>query len=352
MKKSDFTASRRSFLAGTAGALMASAVLGPARAAAKSDTVTIINYGGSYQDATVKAVFEPFTKETGIKVENVPVPGLDKIKAMELTGNVEIDIFIGPGTWAASGSKQGFWEKLDLSMLDLKDLAIQPTNEDVTYEVVTMGIAWDPKKFGPGKHPSDFVEYFDLKKFPGRRCFRPVPDQTLEAALLADGVAPKDLYPLDLDRAFKSLNRIKSSIVWAQTVPQTIFLVQRGEVDFTYTSVNRIKATNDEGGGVPLAFSFDQNLIITDSLGILKGAPNKENAMKLIAYILRPEVQARLYDLLGLLPASTKAKALMSEAARKWLPDLSNPKNVTISSEYWANNFEKVNPRFLEWIQS
>ncbi len=48
---------------------------GAKRAAAKSDRIVISNYGGFYQDACVKAVFDPFTKETGIRVENVPVPG-------------------------------------------------------------------------------------------------------------------------------------------------------------------------------------------------------------------------------------------------------------------------------------
>ncbi|WP_234685911.1 ABC transporter substrate-binding protein [Bradyrhizobium monzae] len=351
MKKSIHTASRRSFLAGAAG-VVASAAFGPSRAGANSNTVKIISYGGSYEDAQVKAVFAPFTGETGIKVETIPVPGLDKIKAMELTGNVEIDIFVGPGPWAASGSKQGFWDKLDLSMLDLADLAIEPTSDYATYEIVTMGITWDPKRFGPGKHPSNFAEFFDLKTFPGRRSFRPFPDQTLEVALLADGVSPQDVYPLDLDRAFKSLDRIKSNIVWAKATPQSVFLVQRGEVDFSFTSANRVKASNDAGGGVPLAFSFDQNVGLPDSLGILKGAPNKENAMKLIAYTLRPEVQARLFDLLGCLPASKKAKTMMAEESRKWLPDLDNPKSIVINNKYWADNFETVNPRFQEWIQS
>ena len=48
-----------------------------------------------------------------------------------------------------------------------------------------------------------------MKKFPGRRALRNHPIATLEAALMADGVAPDKLYPLDVDRAFKKLEEIK-----------------------------------------------------------------------------------------------------------------------------------------------
>ncbi|MCK1588560.1 ABC transporter substrate-binding protein [Bradyrhizobium sp. 169] len=341
--------SRRFFLAGAAGVLAAPLVIG-SRAAAGSDVVTMVGYGGTFQDALVKYVMIPFTAETGIKVNFVPAPDLAKIKAMQLTGSVEWDIYNGNGTWAASGSKQGFWEKLDPSRFDLADLAIPPTSDVVTLDLYAAGVAWNPKKYGTGKHPTNFAEFFDLKKFPGRRCLRKNPDAALEAALLADGVAPKDIYPLDLERAFKVLDRIKSSIVWASATTQTISLVQTGEVDFSYTYSNRVKATNEPGGGVPLAFSLDQNLIFTDPLAVLKGAPNKENAMKLITYMLRPEVQVRMDDQLGFLPASKKAVPMLSPEARKWQPDLSNPNSLMISNEYWADNFDSVSSRFQEWL--
>ncbi|UPJ79332.1 ABC transporter substrate-binding protein [Bradyrhizobium sp. 183] len=350
MTDSISTASRRSFLAGAATLVAAPMVLGSRRAAAKSDSVTIVNFGGSYQEATIKAVIDPFTKETGIKVSIVPYPGLDKIKAMQLTGNVDIDILLGGGSTLASGSRRGFLEKLDHSLFDLQDLLIQPKSDYVVFEVYSQGVAWDPAKH-VDKRPATFVDFFDRKNFPGRRCFNKTsPANTMEIALLGDGVAPKDVYPLDVDRAFKVLDRIKSSVVWAGTVTQVTSFVQTGEVDFSAAFGNRVKATTEPGGGKPLAFSFEQNTINSDCLGILKGAPNKENATKLIAYYLRPEVQARLYNLVGLTPGSKKAATMLSGEARKWLPDLNNPANHVIDDDYWADNFEAINLRFQEWL--
>ncbi|MCC8969162.1 ABC transporter substrate-binding protein [Bradyrhizobium brasilense] len=343
------TPSRRYFLVGTAGIIAAPIVLKASRAAAKSDSITMVNYGGSYQDATVKAILDPFTKETGIKVEVVPYSGLDKVKAMQLTGNVEIDIYMSTGAEAAGGSKRGFWDKLDPSLFDLKDLKIQPATDYATTEIYSRGIAWDPKKFGPGKHPTTFAEFFDLQKFPGRRTVRARGQDTLEMALLADGVAPKDIYPLDLNRAFKALDRIKSQIVWAATTPQDTSLLQVGEADFSIANVNRVKSTTEPGGGVPLAYSFEQNLNGGQTLQVLKGARNKENAMKLIAYCLRPEVQANFFNLVGTTPVSKKASAMLSPEVSKWQPDLDNPKSVYINNTYWAENYEAVTRRFQEW---
>jgi putative spermidine/putrescine transport system substrate-binding protein len=341
--------SRRSFLAATASVVGPMAI-GHSSAAASSSSVTMVGYGGTFQEMLVKYVMNPFTEETGISVNFVPAPDLAKIKAMLLTGNVEWDIYNGPGTWVASGSRQGFWEKLDLSQFELRDLAVPAIGDSLAHELYAAGITWDPKKYGPGKHPTNFAEFFDLKKFPGRRAFRTSPDGPLEAALLADGVSPKDIYPLDLDRAFKVLDRIKSNVVWAGATPQTVSLVQTGEVDFSYTFSNRVKATTAPGGGVPLAFSFEQNLIFASPLAVLKGAPNRENAIKVIAYMLRPEVQARLEDQVGNIPSSKKAVSMLQAEARKWQADLNNANSLMVSSEYWADNFEAVSSRFKEWM--
>lgn len=349
MNKKLPTPARRNFIIGTAGLLVGPMLPKVSNAATKSDNVTIINYGGSYQDATMKAVFEPFTKETGIKVQIVPYPGLDKVKAMELTNNVQIDVWFGAGDASASGSKQGFWAKLDQTQFDQKDLRIAAASDYVAFDAYCRGISWDPKKFGAGKYPKNFAEFFDVKKFPGRRAIRARAVWAVEMALLADGLTPKQIYPLDLDRAFRSLDRIKSSIVWSNTTPQDISLLQSGEADFGITNVNRVITTTEPGGGVPLECSFDQVLIGTNTLAILKGAPNQENAMKLIAFYLRPDVQAKLCNLVAEVPNSKKAISMLSPDVKKWQPDPNNPNNLLIDDRYWADHYEAINRRFQEW---
>lgn len=343
--------SRRSILVGAAGVLVTPMVMRPSRAVANSGSVTLTSYGGSFQEILQKQVVTAFTEQTGIQVNMVPAPDLARIKAQLAMGNVEWDIWDGAASEGAFGSKQGFWDKLDSSLFDVEDMSIPPHNDRVTWEIYAGGITWDPEKYGPGKHPTNFAEWFDLKKFPGRRAIsNNVRGGALEVALLADGVASKDIYPLDLDRAFKVLDRIKSNMVWTAATPQTISLVQTGEVDFSVTYSNRAAATAQPGGGKTLAFSFEQNTIYSEEIAVLKGAPNKENAMKLVAYFLRPEVQARVMNVTALIPVSKKAVPMLSAKVRKWQPDLSNPNNLTIDNAYWAENFDAVSRRFKEWM--
>lgn len=161
------------------------------------------------------------------------------------------------------------------------------------------------------------------------------------------------MYPLDVNRAFKVLDRIKPSVAsWTVATSQSISLVQTGEVDFSYTYSNRVKTTTEPGGGVPLAFSFEQNLFDTEPLVVLKGAPHRENAMKFIKYCLRPQPQARVTLASGCPPVSRRALPMISAETRKWMPDMDNPNNLIINSAWWADNEEAVSVRFKEWLLS
>ncbi len=341
--------SRRRMLVAGASLLAAPAILRAGRAEAASNKLTFVTWGGTYRDSVYEGGIKSFTEQTGIEVTIIDTPDLAKVKAQVMTGNVEWDVFDAPGALGASGSKEGYWETFDEGLFDVDDLTIAPTADLVPFYTWAGGIAYDPKKYSEGQYPRNFAEYFDLEKFPGRRTFRDRPSETLEAALLADGVAPADLYPLDVDRAFAALDRIKPSVAsWVSATPQTITLLQTGEVDFSYTYASRVRTTNEAGAG--MAFSFDQTLNGLEYLAVVKGAPNRENAMKFVSHMMKPEAQAGVMERLANTPVSKSAVPLLSEEARKWLPDMENPNNIVMNDAWWADNFEDVTRRFKEWM--
>ncbi|QQO23713.1 ABC transporter substrate-binding protein [Bradyrhizobium diazoefficiens] len=353
MKAIADSVSRRTFLIAATGALAAPSVFRSSVANADSKSLFIASWGGSWEQILSKVVTDPFSRETGIKVTFVPPPDLAKVKAQQLTGNVGVDVHNATAAEAASGSASGYWQDLDLSKVAVDDLPIAPTKDIIVPDTYVCGIAWNPAKYPSGKHPTTFAEYFDVGRFPGRRTFQSRPNETLEAALLADGVEPKDVYPLDLDRAFAALDRVKSSVVaWVSATPQLTSLLQTGEVDFGYAYSNRVKATTEGGGGAALAFSFDQNLLAKETLVIPKGAPNSENAMRYIAYYMRPEVLARVSELTALVPNSRKAMSMLSPEIRKWMPSPENPKHLVLDGAYWSQNLERVAQRFKEWTRA
>ena len=345
--------SRRGVLAGAATLGLTAPFVLRLRPARANSGLVFVTWGGTYKSAVVAGLIKPFEAATGIEVTVVDTPDLAKVKAQMMTGNVVWDVFDAPGAMGASGSKDGFWEAFDPAIFPAADLAMPPPAKDLApFYTWAGGVAWDPKRFPDGKHPRNFPEYFDAKAFPGRRTFRDRISETLEAAVLASGVQPANLYPLDVERGFKMLDLIKPHVMkWIKSTPETITLLQTGETDFSYTYASRVKTTR-AAGGTPMDFSFGQTLNGLEYLAVLKGAPNKAAAMKFVAFALQPDRQAAVMELLGNAPVNKKALPMMSAEARRWLPDMSLTQNVVLNDMWWANNFDKLNRRFLEWISS
>ncbi|WP_250511486.1 ABC transporter substrate-binding protein [Caballeronia sp. GACF4] len=346
---------RRRFLQAAGTTLLTGAIGAPmiitSRKAMAASNLTVVSWGGNYHQGVEEALAKPFEKEFGVHVTLVDTPDLAKVKAQVMTNNVQWDVFDAVGPMAMTGSKNGYWEPLDPSLFDRSDLIAPLTRDAVPFYGFTGGICWDNSKFPDGKHPETFADYFDVKKFPGQRTLRNRASETLEIALLADGVPPQKIYPLDVDRAFRALDRIKPNIgKWVDQTPQTVTLVETGQVDFSYTYSTRVKAAQE--AGKPINFSFKQTLTGLEYLVVLKNAPNKANAMKFVQFAMRPDRQAALMNYLGNTPASKKALPMLNPDVRKWTSDPNNKMNVISNDAWWADHYEELTQRFKEWALS
>jgi hypothetical protein len=130
-----------------------------------------------------------------------------------------------------------------------------------------------------GKNPpKSWADFWDVDKFPGARAARKHPYDTLEFALMADGVAPEDVYPLDVDRAFKSMDRIKPHIdIWWTGGAQTSQLLKTGEVDLTFTWNGRSQVAIDDGA--PVEMVWNGAMWAYEGWCILNGGPNVDFAV-------------------------------------------------------------------------
>jgi putative spermidine/putrescine transport system substrate-binding protein len=330
---------------GTA-ALAAPAVLTSGRALG-AERISFVSFGGSYGDFVKEEWIKPFKAETGIDVEYVTGPDLAKVKAQVTSKNVEWDVFDGAGSTVFAGSKEALWEPIDTRILHPSRFVIPAGADKTPTFIYTGGIAYNPAKTNPPAQ--DFAQLWDVQKFPGRRGLRTRVSETIEAALLADGVEPSKLYPLDLDRGFKALDRIKPAVTkWFEQTTQGITLIQTGETDYTYTYANRVKAAKESG--ISIDFSFAQTISAANYYTIPRGSPRFQPAMKFIEFVTRPAQQAVMSNKLGFVPVSQGADEKIAPANRKWLPDFKNPKNVMINDDYWRDRFVAADRRFKEWI--
>ena len=213
-------------------------------------------------------------------------------------------------------------------------------------------LAYRTDKFG-AKGPQSWRDYFDTVKFPGRRAMRRSPIDTLELALLAEGVAPAKLYPLDVDRAFKKLDQIKKSIaVWWTGGAQTSQLLQSGEVDMCPTWNARAQTVIDANS--PVKISWNQGLYSIEGWGIPKGNPKAAIGRRFVAFCANAKRQAAFTEFLSYGPTNPNAyKYIKPEVAAK-LPTAPNifPHIILAKEEWWADNRQKAEERFTAWMLS
>ncbi|MGY4362911.1 putative spermidine/putrescine transport system substrate-binding protein [Bradyrhizobium sp. i1.3.1] len=317
-----------------------------------SGDVRVANYGGASHEAQLKAWFDPFEKATGIKVHAFPTADTAKTKAMVDTGNLEWDLVnLGRGDILKLMKTGDYFEKIDSSLIDdgLGDFSFDYGVELNTFAQV-LGYRTDAFK---GAAPTSWTDFWDTKRFPGDRAMFGIGSTSpeLEFALMAAGVPADKLYPLDVDKAFASLDAIKKSVVkWWTTGAQPPQMLIDREVAMTTVWNGRMAALQDKG----VAICWNQGLLKGDAFGIPKGAKNKANAMKLLAYASMPIPQARFAMLIPYGNTNERANKYIPPERLAMLPSAPEVRKqlVLFNQEWWLDNREIVQARFNKWLLS
>ncbi|AET93003.1 extracellular solute-binding protein [Burkholderia sp. YI23] len=323
---------------------------------AQTRQIVVSDPGGPYTTAYREAFYDPFEKATGIKVvsvarESQPVA---QFAAMVQTKNYVWDVT----TLTLSADipyleAKGLLEPIGLKASDFPDImpeAITPNWLGV--DVYSTVLAYRADKF-KDNGPKSWADFWDVKKFPGRRCLRRSPLDTLEQALLADGVPLDKLYPLDVDRAFKSLDRIKPHInIWWTSGAQAMQAIQSGDVDMISTWNGRAQAAKD--AGAPVNIVWNQGLYSIEGWGIPKGTPRADAAKQFVRFCADAKRQALLTRTLAYGPTNKKAFETIGKERATLLPTApDNIRDMKLPSpQWWEENRQKVTERFNSWIIS
>jgi putative spermidine/putrescine transport system substrate-binding protein len=301
--------------------------------------------GGASTEATTEIFIEPFEQRTGIDVELMVPSSFGRLRAMVESGNVEASLWDLGATTLEQAIALNLVEKIDWD-------AIAPTNiwpemkRDYGFgqTYYSTGMAWKD-----GTTPiKTWADFWDVDKYPGARCLPDYPAYTLPFAVLAAGVPFDKLYPLDLDLAFKMLDKIAPNVsVWWTTGSQPAQLLEDGEVAYCGAWNGRIMPLND------LQFNYNEGMLDIAFYTVPKGAPpaEKEAAMLFLKDWTDPKKQAeyaeRVYytgnnpDLVNYLPEDLKQR-LPTSPANKDVQFLNNAK-------WWYDNADLVERRWQEW---
>lgn len=338
---------RRTLIKSAAATLALGAIGAPAIARAKPTQMIISTGGGALEEAYKAAYFEPWTTKTGIAITTGPNTGA-KLKAMVEQKAVEWDVSQQPAELAATMAKQGLLEPLDYSIIDKPKLIKGVAFDDfVMCDIAAYHIAWNTKLVKPGAEPKDWPAFW---AFAGRRGLWKRPYQTMEVALMADGVDKDKLYPLDVDRALKSLAKIKDSVYWWERGAQVAQILIDGEVEITAAWNGRVY--DPKKSGAPVDYHLNQALLVADAWVVPKGAPNKRESMEFIALALEAEHQAAFAQKLPYGPVNGDALKLLPKETLAVLPssDENLKRSTFLDVNWWADNGERTEAAFNKWI--
>ena len=351
---SRYAINRRGVLAGATGGLVALSASSLAfQEAFAAETMTVADPGGAWTPAAEEAFVKPFEKETGVSINHI---AREHYPTVEIKANVETKSYTWDAVIATDAdvyelAPQNLLEPLDWrgeDMAQIMESARKPgwMGQD-TYATV---ICYRTDNYRNGG-PKNWADFWNVQKFPGRRAMHKHAIDTLEEALLADGVPMDKIYPIDMDRAFKKLDEIKPQVdVWWTGGAQTTQMLQSGEVDMLPTWNARAQVVIE--AGEPVAMSWDQGIYALEGWVIPKGCPNAELAKKFIKFCANAKRQAQFVSKLAYGPTNPKAYDYIPKERAKFLPTA--PDNLKLmmqsSTEWWGGNKEKAIERFNAWL--
>ncbi|MEY9104492.1 putative spermidine/putrescine transport system substrate-binding protein [Bradyrhizobium yuanmingense] len=336
----------------------ATSTLMPAGPAFAGDRLTIVTWGGAAQAGMRKAIFDPFTKTTGIKITDDEWNGeLAKVRAMVESKTVSWDVVDATSGGALRMCNDGLIETIDWNKLGLdRDKFGNPGKFDCglphAYNVTVL--TYDKSSLPNG--PKTIADLFDTNKFPGKRGLWKSPSGILEWALIADGVPIKDVYkvlrtPDGLDRAFKKLDTIKKDIIWWTAGAQPLQLLADRQVIMTAAWNGRIDAAMKESGK-PFEIMWDAAVGGWGYFVIPKGSPRLDDVYKFLAFAGSPQIEADLTRYFPVGPANKDAMALVDPAV---LPNLANsPEHYAIAIQpdlqFYLEKSDELTQRFTAWL--
>ncbi|NTJ11593.1 extracellular solute-binding protein [Rhizobium lusitanum] len=351
---------RRSLVKGIATAGLAAPFINflvkPARAAG-TGVVNFAGYGGSFNTALREIWFDEFEKETGIKVNlgSGASLALAKLQVMNPAG-AEWDIIDLTADGYINAVKEDLLLPVDGRIDFSKILPEYVGTHGWSYVAFIYVIGWNNKLISDADAPKHWVDVWDTKRYKGKRALYNVNGQaySLEAALMADGVLPKEMYPLDLNRSFASLEKLgRDNIVWGVSLQDAVQQLGSGGTPLGGTASGRAIIARRQGADI--SFSLEQGIIGSDSLGVIKNSNNSKEAFQLLNFITtRGDLSAKFTERTAYGIPHVDVESLLSPDAadiRAALPSNPTLRKTALMTDpiYYETHMPEVITRFQEW---
>ena len=333
------------------------------------DELTIGTWGGSYEDAQLIALFEPFEANSDVQINTVRYNGGQDILRSDVLPDI-IDMSLEDAVLACD---LGHLYKINIRPIIKTDVAEFKAEKDfLENSIMPCGIAhlsystliaYDERIF-TGEKPQRIKDFFDTKRFPGKRGLLKNSAAILEWALIAEGVPVDQVYDLlSTERgfriAFRRLDSIKEDIIWWSTPTEAVNLLASGQV--VMTSGYNGRFFNAQLKGAPITMIWDAQIVDWNVWVMPKHKDKKEPsklAYEFIRFVTQPEKMARLAEIIPYGPtrkSALKRIGLHAEngfSMRDHLPTAKHHLDRTVyrDADWYANTMELRKNRFWDWL--
>ena len=308
-----------------------------------------ISWGGATQDTQRAAWSEDFTAATGITVVQEGPTDYDAFRSAVEGNTCSFDLLDVEADFAYRAAADGLLEPLDFSIVDRKQFEPEFVFEHgAGCFQFALVLAYNVEAL-PGRTPDRWADLLDTRNFPGKRALYRAPSPgALEAALLADGVAASELYPLDLPRALAVLDRIRDTLVFWSYGAESQRMLASGAVSMGMFWHNRIYDLMKEGA--PVGMVWRENLAMVSYLVVPRGVQHRRAVMRFIAHAVSTDSQARFANLAGIGPVNRAAMSRLDAEVAPHLPTSHRDSRVTLDLAWWARHGAEVAKRWKAWL--
>jgi putative spermidine/putrescine transport system substrate-binding protein len=323
------------------------------------EQLVVTSWGGNLQEIQRIVYFQPFVKETGVKlVEDEWGGEMAKLRAMVQSGSPTWDVVEVSDAQLQIGCNEGLLEPIDFSKVGGKDRFVPEAVHEcgVGTNASSAIIAYNGDRF-PTNPPTALKDFFDVARYPGPRALRKSPRFNMEMALLADGVPTTDVYKVlgteeGVTRAFKKLDQIKPHIkVWFTQWAEAIQLLADGEVAMTMNGNGRVwaAAAKDKKN---LKIIWDNQGAGYDFWSVVKGSKRGDLAMKFIAFASQDRTMTEFTKLFRYGPTlKSVVDRMPPEIGRDMPTATANMKTAyRVSASFWADHNDDYTVRFNAWL--
>lgn len=329
------------------------------------NSLTVVSYGGNLTNAQIQAAHKPFTAATGTRVISEDYSGgIAQIKTQVDSKKVTWDVVDAEIPNVIRACNNGLLERIDPASLApapdgtpaSKDFLPGALTEcGVASYVWSTVVAFNTKAF-KGEQPHSLKDFFDTKRFPGKRALRKSPQVNLEWALMADGVPREEVYSMlgtedGLDRAFAKLDTIKKDTIWWEAGAQAPQLLADGEVSMISAYSGRVVIAQEKEQQ-PFKIVWDGQMYDMEAWVVPAGNPKKDQAMAFLKFATQSSVLADQSNYIAYGPTRLSAQALIDPKVKANLP--TSPENfasaLQVDSQWWGDHADELNERFNAWL--